>query len=217
MNNLRIGKVKLLFIGLLLLSVESYSQIVDRITVNTGVSSSNLKWVYEGDAASFYPDMQYPSLLGYFNKVDLEYFEYKHYNLTTGFGFYQKGSQFINRAYELHLNYLTFDAMLKLKYKIKKVLPHFVVGPRFDYLVNHSKEFNEFDQLATLYKNNYGLRYGVGIQYDFGKFDLGLGWQNNFNFNSVVVNKGEKIWPEFEIEDKTRVFFLNLALKLREE
>lgn len=67
-------------------------------------------------------------------------------------------------------------------------------------------EFDALNNKAKMNNINYGLRYGIGFQYFIDKFIVGLGWENNFNFNSIVDNNGTSVKPEFIIDDKTMIF-----------
>jgi hypothetical protein len=63
-------------------------------------------------------------------------------------------------------------------------------------------------------KINYGLRYGLGVQYDFGKLILGLAWKNNLNFNPVAEINGINPLYKTIVSDKTMIFNLDFGIKL---
>jgi len=137
-----------------------------------------------------------------------------------GVGFYQKGAldEYTSEgkvvgSYKWNLDYFTIDTKLKAKIRFKNLYPYLLVGPRFDYLLRFSSEFNEYDQLAKLNKINYGLRGGIGVQYLIDNFIVGIGWEKNYNFNPIVDNNGENIRPEFTIDDKTMIFKCEIGFR----
>jgi hypothetical protein len=210
-------KKKLLIIAFLIHVTISNGQIVDRISFNYGITSSDLQWEFEQDPSlPTLNDLANRNLNGFYSGIDIDYLKSRFFALSTGIGFYQKGAKYDwgNRASKLDLSYLTFDTKVKVKYDFNKFTPYLVIGPRIDYLLQFSSAFDDFDRLGMMNKINYGLRYGLGIQYDFGKIILGLAWKNDVSFNSIVDNNGEYMNPPFTIKDKTMFFNLDFGIKM---
>lgn len=216
-------KIYILTFGLLLFSVVSKSQKISSVSVNYGISHSDLKWNYDANNSIVnFGALGSKSLNGFYCNVNFESFTSKYFALVTGVGFYQKGALDevtsdgveVFKSFKWNLDYLTIDTKLKAKIRHKNFSPYLVAGPRLDYLLRYSSEFDEFDQKAKLYRINYGLRYGIGLQYFLNKLIIGIGWESNFNFNSVVNNNGENIRPEFKIDDKTMIFKCEIGLML---
>lgn len=210
-------KKKSLIIAFLIHVTISNAQFVDRISFNYGITSSDLQWKFDPSyPLPTFNDIANRNLNGFYSGIDIDYLKSKFFALSTGIGFYQKGAKYDwgNRASKLDLSYLTLDTKVKVKYDFNNFTPYLVIGPRIDYLLQFSGAFDDYDRLGMINKINYGLRYGLGIQYDFGKIILGLAWKNNGSFNSIVDNKGEYINPPFTIKDKTMVFNLDFGIKL---
>jgi len=210
----------LLIIAIMLISTISRGQFIDRITFNFGVTNTDLEWKFEEDALfpiPIFSDLDNREAKGFYSGIDIEYFSSKYFSLSTGIGFFQKGGKFDwgNRAIKSNLDYLTFDTKIKVKYELNSFTPYIIIGPRIDYLLKfNGPEFEEFFRYNILNKYNYGLVYGLGVQYDFKKIILGLSWQNNASFNPIVVNDGEYMRPPFRIIDKSMNFSIDFGIRL---
>lgn len=209
-------KKKFLIIYFLTLTTIANAQFVDRISFNYGITSSDLEWEFKDPSLPTFNKLDNRNTNGFYSGIDIDYLKSRFFVLSTGIGFYQRGAKYDwgNRAIKSDLSYLTFDTKVKVKYDFNNFTPYLVIGPRIDYLLQFSSAFDDFDRLGMMNKINYGLRYGVGIQYDFGKIILGIAWKNNVSFNSTVVNNGEYMNPPFNIKDKTMVFNLDFGIKL---
>ena len=210
-------KKNFLIISFLILTTISNAQFVDRISFNYGITSSDLQWEFDPDySLPTFNNIANRNLNGFYSGIDIDYLKSRFFVLSTGIGFYQNGAKYDwgNRAIKLDLSYLTFDTKIKIKYDFNKFTPYLVIGPKVDYLLRFSSAFDDYERLGMMNKINYGLRYGVGIQYDFGKIILGLAWKNNVNFNSIAENSGEYMNPPFKIKDKTMILNLDFGIKM---
>lgn len=210
-------KIKLLITLFLIITIRVSGQVIDRISFNYGITSSDLEWNYEQDLTfPIYYDWGNQKIIGFYSGLDFEYLDSKYFALSTGIGFYQKGAMdsWTQRALKWNIDYLTFDTKVKVKYDFNNFIPYLIVGPRIDYLLKYSREFDEFARLEMLNKIDYGLRYGLGMQYDFGKITLGFAWKNNISFNSIVENDGGYMRPPYKINDKTMIFNIDFGIKM---
>lgn len=210
-------KIRFLIISCLILTTIANAQFVDRISFNYGITSSDLQWEFDPSySLPTLSDLPNRNLSGFYSGIDIDYLKSKFFALSTGIGFYQNGAKYDwgNRTIKSDLSHLTFDTKIKIKYDFNKFTPYFVIGPRVDYLLQFSSAFDDYDRLGMMNKINYGLRYGLGIQYDLGRIILGLAWKNNVSFNSTVENNGEYINPSFKIKDKTMIFSLDFGIKM---
>lgn len=209
-------KKKLLFIAFLIHVTILNGQIIDRISFNYGITSSDLEWEIEDPSLPTINEIDNGKINGFFSGVDIDYLESKFFTFSTGIGFYQKGSKYYLASLpsKLDLSYLTFDTKIKVKYDFNNFTPYLTIGPRIDYLLKFSSAFDQIDRSGMMNKINYGLRYGLGIQYDFGKIILGIALKNNVSFNSIA--KINTINPPFKIivNDKTTIFNLDFGIKM---
>ena len=209
-------KKNLLIIILLINTIILNAQIIDRISFNYGITSSDLEWEIKDPSFPTLNELDNRKINGFYSGIDIDYLKSKFFTLSTGIGFYQKGTKYnwANLPSKLDLSYLTFDTKIKVKYDFNNFTPYLTIGPRIDYLLKYSSAFDDFDRLGMMNKINYGLRYGLGIQYNFGKIILGLAWKNDVSFNSIVDNNGEYMNPPFTIKDKTMFFNLDFGIKM---
>jgi len=220
-------RLKLITILLFIISIQTKGQFFDKIIVSTGMTHSDLIFDYSDnnetltDYEKIYAGFGRKSLIGFYNQVNFEYYETKNISLVTGLGFYQKGAydEIPGNTYNIEnhwdLNYLTFDTKFKFRYQLKNMIPFVFLGPRIDYLLNHGSNYNSYNSQTKLNKINYGIRYGVGLHFEKKNIITGFSFQNNSNFNSILINDGEFIRPKFKINDKTMIVNFDFGLKLK--
>ena len=88
-------KKKLLIIAFLIHVTILNGQIVDRISFNYGITSSNLQ--READLGNSLPtliDTGTRKTNGFYSGIDIDYLESRFFALSTGIGFYQKGAKY---------------------------------------------------------------------------------------------------------------------------
>lgn len=209
-------KIVILTVGLLLFCFVARSQKISSVSVNYGITRSDLDWKFDDDSSYInLGGLGSKSISGFYCSVNMAAFETKYLSLESGAGFCQKGGlDEFRSSLKWSLDYLTLDTKLKAKIRIKNLSPYVVAGPRLDYLLRYSAEFDEFDRLAKLSRVNYGLRGGIGLQYFFDNFFAGIGWENNFSFNPIVDNNGEYMRPTFTIKDNTMIFKCEVGILL---
>lgn len=137
-------------------------------------------------------------MIGYSFGVGAKYLNKKYFNLDSFLGFIKKGGKqfveyenftepLINEIRYASLQYLNLTALIELKYKIRNLIqPYFMIGPRVDYLVNTSYQFELIKERNELSNINYGINFGLGCTFDFDKIFLGVSWSKNANFNKIA-------------------------------
>jgi hypothetical protein len=216
-------KIFILTFGLLIVSIFAKSQIMNSISVYYGISRSDLNLNYSEPYFNS-TNSSMKSITGFYSGINFESFGAKYLAMDTGIGFYQKGglNGFIQEgdggvhSLTWNLDYLTIDTKLKAKYRYKNISPYLLIGPRFDYLLKSSSEFRKYVVYSDVNKINYGIRYGIGIQYFIDKLFVGISWEDNVNFNSVVDNNGKKIRPAITIDDNTMILKCGIGFVLNE-
>lgn len=202
--------------GMILQAQNVCAQVTDQIGIKYGISVSDLDWVYTDESNAYNSmDLGQQKLTGFFTTVTFEYFNKRYWNMSSGFGFYQKGGEIDEGLfYKWHLDYLTLDTQVKLKYPLGKFSPHLLFGPRIDYLVKYSSDMDKYQVKANskINKTNAGLRYGLGIDYDFGALLVNLGWSNNLNFNDILTSSSTSNIYAATIKDKTMVFYIGVLV-----
>ena len=104
---------------------------------------------------------------------------------------------------------------LDLKYPIKeKIIPFISFGPRFDYLIGYTKQFNALNEVDVLKNYSIGLILGGGVKYDLSRIQIGLRADYYLNFDKIAD------WPAQtgnlggKVKDKTMILNLMIGYKL---
>jgi hypothetical protein len=194
----------------------SFGQI---LKIQVGTSLSSLDWKLNTWGSQFSK-----TLVGFSGSIGIDYFAKKNFNLSSNLGFLTKGGvektgltdasgfptdeEIVRQA---KLNYVSFNTCIDLKYPLKEAfIPYLSVGPRIDYLISHSKEFDIVD-----HKNiSYGLVIGAGIKYDISKVQFGLRGDYFLNFNKIAEWQAQPGNLGGQITDKTILISLTIGYKL---
>ncbi len=174
----------------------SFAQIHTRIGIKPGLSLANQTWymkvldleqdrnartgLYLGACAEFGLSNQFSVVtdLGYIQKGSRMKVETTTVDQPDGTGNYY----FI----DYHFDFLTFSPSLQFSKQLGKFRPFINAGPRLDYLLN-----KDFSQNLSYLENDinellFGLNLGFGAGYRFGKLELGLGAQYQFDFDHFL-------------------------------
>jgi hypothetical protein len=105
------------------------------------------------------------------------------------------------------LDYVSVNTTIDFKYPIQeKIFPFVSIGPRFDYLLNTSKNFGEVDN--ELRNTSIGLLLGGGVKYEISNFQFGLRADYYVNFVKIAS------WSA-EISVNTFAINLSVGYKLK--
>jgi hypothetical protein len=212
-------KTGLLLIGLTIAILTNGQHI----KIQTGTTLSKLDWQIGSLDSGLYNE----TLIGHSLLAGIDYLENKYFNLSSNLGFIQKGGKEtlviigvtgepINEKTEkAKLDYFTVNTTLDLKYPIKdKILSFISVGPRFDYLVSYSHQFDGLNDIDALKKYNLGLILGGGIKYDLSKIQIGLRADYYLDFDKVADWPAETGNLGGKVKDKTITLNLTIGYKL---
>jgi opacity protein-like surface antigen len=127
------------------------------------------------------------------------------------------GTPILNFSDKPTLDYFSLNTTIDFKYRIREAITPFIgFGPRFDYLLNSSKHFDELKKLGEFNDISFGLILGGGLKYDISDFQFGLRADYYLDFK-----KFKKI-AEWTIEDtgmggkiSVNTFTLNLSVGYR--
>jgi len=215
-------QVGLIIIGLFLITL-SYGQ---SLTFQTGISLSQLNW--KTGSNNLFTDNK--PLIGYSIFMGMNYFNRKYYNITSNFGFIRKGTigevsdinggkyQNVNAQYtnivKPKLDYFSFNTVIDVKYPLpNKMSPFVSIGPRIDYLLNYSKDFEWLKNKNSLKDISYGLIIGTGIKYELSKIEVGIRADYYLNFNDIAEWNPKDGNAGVNVKDNT--FTINLLIVLK--
>lgn len=213
-------KKAILLLTVLIFASYSHAQTVK---FQMGTTLAKLNWQVGGKDLNMFDE----TLIAYSFFTGIDYFENRYFNVSSNLGLIQKGGKgmivFTTETGEpagevtkkARLNYLTINTAFDLKYTIKdKLLPFISLGPRFDYLVNYSSQFDGLKDMAVLKKYNLGLILGAGIRYNLSKMQLGIKADYYLNLDEIAVWPAQPENLGGKIVDKTMTINLTLGYKL---
>lgn len=193
------------------------------LKMQAGPSFSSLDWRTEGLSTTPYNE----TMIGYSFLIGVDYLDKKYFNLSSNLGLLRKGGkqtvQLISyfgdpgteRIDNARLDYLSLNTLIDLKYPVTdKIIPFFSFGPRIDYLVGISNEFDPLTLDNDISRLNYGFILGGGLKYELSKFQIGIHADYYFNCNNIAD------WPAVvpnlggTIADRTFTLNLSLGYKL---
>lgn len=193
------------------------------LKIQTGPSFSSLDFRVDGISTRPYNE----TLIGYSIFMGVDYLDKKYFNLSSNLGLLRKGGKQTillisyfgdpgtERIDNARLDYLSLNTLIDLKYPITdKITPYLCFGPRIDYLVGISKEFDPLTLDNEIFRLNYGFILGGGLKYDLTKFQIGIHADYYINCNKIAD------WPAVipnlggTIADKTFTLNLSLGYKL---
>ena len=159
---------------------------LDRINSTTSLYDQNLI------GHSIFAGIDYARIADY---VGREYF-----NLSSNIGMLRKGGKheilFSDEngltgetlMDKLTLDYLSINTTIDLKLPIgETIFPFVSFGPRFDYVLSHSKHFDMLQEMDELKKFSTGLILGGGIKFNIGEsLQIGLRADYYYNFNDIA-------------------------------
>jgi hypothetical protein len=110
------------------------------------------------------------------------------------------------------LDYFSFNTVIDFKYPLpNKISPLVSIGPRIDYLLNYSKDFEWLKNENSLKELSYGLIIGAGIKYELSKIEVGIRADYYLNFNDIAKLKDRNL----DINVKDNTFTINLLIVLK--
>ncbi len=196
------------------------------IKVQGGTSISKLDWELNGmNVDPLYDE----AFIGYSFFVGLDYPDLKYFNLSSNIGFIRKGGkdelQLINENGQLMgqsitdkatLDYLSVNTSIEFKYEIKEKLSPFIsLGPRLDYLLSNSKQFDVLVKLDELNKISTGFIVGGGLKYEISSLQLGLRADYYLDFTPIADWTIEETGKSGEIKSNTFTLNLIFGYKLK--
>ncbi|MBN1118010.1 MAG: outer membrane beta-barrel protein [Bacteroidales bacterium] len=212
----------------LLLIVLSIAALLNGQTIKLqgGTSISTLHWQLHG--VNIDPLYDEP-LIGYSVFGGLDYFDMQYFNLSSNIGMIRKGGKEEIQLYfedgqpssgtytdKPTLNYLSINTAIDLRYRIKeKFSPFISVGPRVDFLVNYSRQFDGLEDLDGLKKSTIGLIFGGGLKYNISSLQFGIQADYYLDFTKVADWTIESTGNSGEVTANTFAVNLTIGYKIK--
>jgi len=211
-------KTRLIIIGLLVTSI-AFGQVIN---IQGGTSFSKLNWQISDMNVNPYNK----PLIGYSLFAGIDYFDKKFLNVSSNFGLIRKGGkEEINVIFEnpepngsvfkktSTLDYFSINTLFDFKYLINdKILPFISFGPRFEYLISYSNDFNILKTSNHLNRSSFGIILGGGLKYQFSNILIGIRSDYYVNFSNIA--KWSNTSNQVKVSDKTFTTSLSIGYKL---
>ena len=210
-----------LLLIVLTIAVFANGQIVK---IQGGTSFSKLDWNLKGTNLSLWDEM----FIGYSIFAGIDYLDKSYFNLSSNIGMIRKGGQgavtladiggypILNYTDKPTLDYLSLNTTIDFKYRIRETITPFIgFGPRFDYLLNHSRHFDEMKKLGEFNDISFGLILGGGLKYDISDFQFGLRTDYYFDFKKVAEWTFEDTGMGGKISVNTFTLCLSVGYRLK--
>ena len=188
------------------------------VNIQAGTSFSKLDWSLTSVET---PKVFEESMIGYSFFAGIDYLDKSYFNLSSNIGMIRKGGKGVTTLYDgikisekPTMDYLSLNTTIDFKYRIReKIAPFIGFGPRFDYLLNSSRHFDELIRLDKFNDISFGLIFGGGLKYDISDFRFGLRANYYLDFKNVAEWTGVDTGMGGKIS--VNVFTLNLSVGYR--
>jgi hypothetical protein len=211
----------LIFLSFLAIISPIKSQV---IKVQAGPSFSKLNWKITDKKY----DRTEEGMVGNSVFIGIDYLFRDKYNVSTNFGYLQKGGTSELRelndsgaftgntfSYNPILEYYSFNTCIDINYKRSdKVWPYFFAGPHIDYIKSYSTEFDYYKNINELEEIAYGVLMGVGLKINISKLQIALKGDYYFNFTKIASWKDSATVKKGEISDDTFTVMLSVGYRL---
>ena len=215
-------KTGLLLVGLIIAILTN----AQTVKIQGGTSLSQLDWQINGtNVGSLYNE----TLIGYSFFAGVDYLDKKYFNLSSNVGLIRKGGKDEFQLTDQYgdftgettiekatLDYFTINTTIDLKYKIKdSYSPFLSFGPRIDFLINNSSEFDDVKDEDWLETTSYGFSLGGGLNYLVSNILIGIRADYYIELNEVADWTDERPIGGSKITGKTFMINFTLGYKLK--
>jgi hypothetical protein len=197
------------------------AQAVKSIALKPGLAIAKQCWNFKnGD-----DDSDSENLLGFTIAANAEFLENKFFSILAEVGYTPKGfneevdvsTQELpegtgeTKTFTTHFNYLYLAPMFKARMEFGKFVPYVFTGPRIDFEVSYSSDFDLSYLEKDFNKIIFGMIYGVGLEYLFGNIGVGIVYQQQLDFSKVYSE--EATMDQAGLDIMNNAYIVDLAVK----
>lgn len=212
---------KLILATFTLLSFASQAQFINNVGIKSGVSIANQDW----ENKYIYLDFENEYRTGLYLGVTYEMLKKEYFSLMADFGYVQKGTKFdleltsenqpegtgefitVDNRYD----FFVFQPLAKFRFPFKHVQPYVFAGPRFDFYISYTSDYEPMVEFEGLEALTYGGSYGIGLDYSFSNCIISLEGQHQPDFKEL--RKPITLYPGYGLSIKNTAFLVTLAVK----
>ena len=210
----------ILFVLVFLCGGFMQAQPVKSISLTSGMVWSTQKVDYK--------DIDLPNeyLTGFHIGFAVEFLQHEYFSILAEIGYTQKGFKLETdittpdfpegglgtKVWKYRFSYVYLSPMFKVRKEFGGFVPYVFIGPRLDYQLDYPSDL--FSKESATYFNDFifGMTYGLGIEYMFGSFGVGLIFQNQYDFTLAYHHELEDGYIS-GLDIKNNAFILDLGLK----
>ncbi len=212
----------ILFVLVFLCGGFMQAQLVKSISLNSGMVWSTQKFDYK----DINYDLPNEYLTGFHIGFAVEFLQHEYFSILTEIGYTQKGFKLEvdittpdfpegglgTKVLKYRFSYVYLSPMFKVRKEFGGFIPYVFIGPRLDYLLEHPTD--EFSEESAKYFNDFifGMTYGLGLEYLFGSFGVGLIFQNQYDFTLAYHHELEEGYDS-GVDIKNNAFIVDLGVK----
>lgn len=188
------------------------------LNIQAGTTVSHLDWELKGLNGRLYDQ----NLIGYSFFVGMDYHNIKYFNLSSNIGMIRKGGMMELEFLDIEgqstdfmkdkatLDYVSVNTVIDLKYPVnEKLIPFISIGPRADFLISSSKQFEIFKEQKQLSAISYGIVTGLGLKYAIARAIVGIRFDYYTDINNVAsYTEPDQVDPS---EIRAKMYSLNVS------
>lgn len=196
--------VYVLFIALILLSIQAKAHFFQGIGIMAGLNMNNQRWQIDtlpynkNQKFTFRPNAS----------LFVEYLNHEYIRVVTEFQYSMEGSKSRLTNKSINLNYAGFNNYLKLRQELYDVTPYFLIGPKAKYLISQSGTADSFRPIhfsmyaavgiELLYYRPWLILTEIGYDHDINRA------LNNTFFKATNKTIAVRVGLKYQIEKKAK-------------
>ncbi len=198
------------------------AQAIKSIAVKSGIIWATQKWDYKDI------DLDYSSeyRTGFHIGVSAEFLQHKYFSILTELGYTQKGYKIelpiVNpgqpegnlgtMVLKYRFSYVYLSPMFKIRKEFGGFVPYVFIGPRLDYQLDYPSDLFHEGSAGQFNDFIFGMTYGLGLEYMFGSFGVGLIFQHQYDF-TLVYHQEPAEGNNTGLDINNNAFVLDLGMK----
>jgi len=212
------------FVGILILFSIGFNvegQFVKSIGIKIGTTLANQTWQNKFSSNILLKD--YAD--GTFGALNVEFLKGNNFTIITEVQYTQKGCREglpqvkINlpkgystyRAFDTRFNYISSSVLLKARFENRTWIPYCFLGPRLDYLLSYTSDYDFKTLEKYMNEKIWGLDYGFGLEYKMGIGGVSAEFRHHYDFDNMLDVPYSDNYSGLEVKNNAYIF--NIGIK----
>ena len=214
--------MKRIFIQLLLFMAAraADAQFVKGIGIRLGTTVADQAWHYKLSNITQLKDYAQ----GTYCSLSAEFFKGKYFTVITEAAYAQKGCKeglpnalvslpknySTYKTYDTRFNYFSGSIMLKARFENAFWIPYGFIGPRMDYQLSYTSDYNYKPLEKYMNEKIWGLDYGFGIEYKINNGGVSAEFRHHYDFDKLLDVPYSDSYPGLEVKNNAYIFSLGI-------